>query len=114
MIERLTRNNNFSIYNQNDIYAMYDKLAEFEDVMDEYGLESVEELKDTLEDNKSAKDAFIKILQDRNDWENACKFASEECNKLSSYDEITDELNFSPYTSEYFYQQVKNMESNNG
>lgn len=46
MAERLTRNSKFSIYNQNDIEAMYDKLAEVEDVMEEYGLERVEELDD--------------------------------------------------------------------
>ena len=49
MAERLTRNNKFSIYNQNNLETMYDKLAEIEDTMEEYGIESVEKLSNALE-----------------------------------------------------------------
>lgn len=47
------------------------------------------------------------LYNEINTWKKACELACKECNKLSRYDEIIDELNFSPYTSEYFYQQAK-------
>ena len=75
-----------------------DKLAQLEDIMEKYGIESVEEL------NKKLADGIT--------WQRACELANEECNKLSKYDEIIDELNFSPYTSDYFYKQTKMKENN--
>lgn len=48
MTERLTRNSKFSFYNQNDLYAMYDKLTKLEDVMEDFNVCCVGELHNRL------------------------------------------------------------------
>lgn len=48
MAERLTRNNKFSIYNQDNLDAMYDKLAEIEDIMNDFHISCIDELHERL------------------------------------------------------------------
>lgn len=52
MEERLTRNSKFSIYNQDNLDAMYDKLAEIEDIMEKYDIESLDTLEHIIKKGK--------------------------------------------------------------
>ena len=98
-----------------------DKLAQLEDILEKYDIEYLEqyllkmrkvdkELRDTIQQLHTIIDS---IGYDRDNWQKACELACKECNKLSRYDEIIDELNFSPYTSDYFYQQAKTEGNDN-
>ena len=96
MAERLTDKHTVSVYNNSnsEIYLggneeatkyIY-KLAQLEDIMDKYGIESVELLEhiikkgivinSTIED--FAKEEFDKMKQDRNTWKRACELACRE------------------------------------
>ena len=106
MAERLTRNNKFSIYNQNNLETMYDKLAEIEDTMEEYDIEDLEqyllkmrkvdkELRDTIQQLHTIIDS---IGYDRDTWKKACVLA---CDVILRF---TDGC---PCKADYFYQQAK-------
>ena len=131
MAERLTRNSKFSIYNQNDIEAMYDKLAEVEDVMEEYGLERVEELDDffanykvsdtlteerikeiAVNEQRKVFQSMIKEITEKecnnlynelNTWENACKLACDVLRDINYKIYNEDRIDF----ENIFYQQAK-------
>ena len=132
MAERLTRNNKFSIYNQNNLETMYDKLAEIEDTMEEYGIENVEELSNALEfakviektlseygikdneeleelldDNKYAQNVVVKQLvelQNAKNEENTWKRACElACDDLGLYEDVTT----TQLKMKCYYQQAK-------
>ena len=107
MAERLTRNNKFSIYNQNNLETMYDKLAEIEDTMEEYDIEDLEqyllkmrkvdkELRDTIQQLHTIIDS---IGYDRDTWKRACEFACEREDDCYVYDNI--------HRAYEFYQQAK-------
>ena len=113
MAERLTRNSKFSFYNQNDLDAMYDKLAELEDIMEKFDIESAEELDETLDDNQYSKEAFSKlqasyqqVKNEQDTWERACELA---CEKISVVELITNEdmSKYSNYLPNYFYEKSK-------
>ena len=123
MAERLTRNNKFSIYNQDNLDTMYDKLAEIEDIMEEYGIESVEELDkkigyyidkiDLEAENDYLKKAIEKqnivtqsISKDRDTWKRACELACEEIDSCDNYGCKTYTIPFKEMP-QYFYQQAK-------
>ena len=72
-----------------------EKLGKIEDVMEEYGIESVKELK--------------KKLVDSNIWQNAYELACEEINWCDNYDCETYGMSFEEILN-YFYQKVKNKE----
>ena len=110
MAERLTRNNKFSIYNQNNLETMYDKLAEIEDTMEEYGIESVEKLSNALEFAKVIENILSeygikdneeldKKLADGDTWKKACELACEREDDCYVYDNI--------HRAYEFYQQAK-------
>lgn len=66
MAERLTRNSKFSFYNQNDLDAMYDKLAELEDIMDDFHISCIDELHERLcwvEEQNKELDKIYAILE---------------------------------------------------
>lgn len=66
MAERLTRNSRFSFYNQNDLDAMYDKLAELEDIMDDFHISCIDELHERLrwvEEQNKELDKIYAILE---------------------------------------------------
>ena len=87
MSERLTRNSKFSFYNQDNLDAMYDKLAELEDIMEKYGIENVEELDKTFEYVNKIINAYKtgswkkekqELEIDRDTWKRACELACKE------------------------------------
>ena len=124
MAERLTDKNTVSIYNNSnsEIYLgkleeatkyIY-KLAQLEDIMEKYGIESVEELYETLEDNQYSKEAFSKLQAsyqqletDHNIWIKAYEIALKESGTWWKYD---DESNTN--AMELYYLKAKELIKN--
>ena len=89
-----------------DINIVIHKLCLFEDIMEKYGIESVELLEhiikkgivinSTIED--FAKEEYDKMKQDRYTWQKACELA---CDVILRF---TDGC---PCKADYFYQQAK-------
>lgn len=82
--------------------AVYDKLGEFEDIMEKYGIESVEELDFRLAFKQN--DVFnykeiTKLETDRDAWKKACELACEREDDCYVYDNI--------HRAFEFYQQAK-------
>ncbi len=114
MAERLTRNNKVNFYFHDEASNMvYYKLQGLEDILEKYGIESVEELDETLDDNQYSKEAFSKLQAsyqqletDRDTWKRACELALKEdypnrnIPKEDWNEHLEIELN-------YFYQQAK-------
>lgn len=108
MAERLTIKNSDNTYSQptdTTFEMVFNKLGELEDIMEKYGIESVEELEDKIicyEENKDAnlglKLDIKKLEQDRDTWQKACELA---CDVILRF---TDGC---PCKADYFYQQVK-------
>ena len=108
MAERLTRNNKVNYYFHDEASNMvYYKLLDLEDVMEKYGIESVELLEhiikkgivinSTIED--FAKEEYDKMKQDRDTWKRACELACEREDDCYVYDNI--------HRAYEFYQQAK-------
>lgn len=89
--------------------ALLNKLGKLEDILEKYGIGSVEELDETLDDNKYSKQAFAKLLKecqettkDRDTWK---KVAEKEAG-------ILRDINYKLYNEDridfenYFYQQA--------
>ena len=104
-----------------DMYIVVHKLYLLEDIMEKYGIESVEELEDKIicyEENKDVnlglKLDIKKLEQELDTWKRACELASETLKQVMGKPlwiggniptpEVKD--------SDYFYQQAKNMEGN--
>ena len=110
-------------YTTNELSEIYSKLSKFEDIMEKYNFNDIEELD--------------KKLADSNTWKNACELAIREPNSFRcphppEYYNAQDEYGsdepfyiqdsvceFADTPSEclecrlkYFYQQAKNMEDN--
>ena len=84
--------------------AVYDKLGEFEDIMEKYGIESVEELDFRLAFKQN--DVFnykeiTKLETDRDAWKKACELACEREDDCYVYDNI--------HRAYEFYQQAKQV-----
>ena len=94
-----------------DTNKLLNKLGKLEDILEKYGIESVEELDETLDDNQYSKEAFSKLQAsyqqlktDRDTWQKACELACEEIDCEYMYG-----VNKENY-SQYFYQQAKKGE----
>lgn len=98
-------------YNTDELSEMYSKLSKLEDIMEKYGIESVEELDKRLQNlfeltcgRKNGKTIarkiilFDKMKQDRDTWQKACELA---CDVILRF---TDGC---PCKADYFYQQAK-------
>lgn len=122
MAERLTRNNKVNFYFHDEASNMvYYKLQGLEDILEKYGIESVELLEhiikkgivinSTIED--FAKEEYDKMKQDRDTWQKACELACKRiCYMLDQemqYHEH-EKFNSEEYLKteiDYFYQQAK-------
>lgn len=99
-----------------DTNQLLNKLGELEDIMEKYGIESVEELEDKIicyEENKDVnlglKLDIKKLEQELDTWKRACELASETLKQVMGKPlwiggniptpEVKD--------SDYFYQQAK-------
>lgn len=92
-----------------------DKLAHLEDIMEKYGIESVELLEhiikkgivinSTIED--FAKEEYDKMKQDRDTWQKACELACDVLRDINYKIYNEDRIDF----ENSFYQQAK-MEGN--
>lgn len=127
MAERLTTRFHGILVKEADVskIQVITKLGQLEDIMDKYGIESVEELDNALFqrivsiDNPFVKgyvqakiDAINRAEQDRDTWKRACELACETLKQVMGKPlwiggnipapEVKD--------TEYFYQQAKNME----
>ena len=93
-----------------------DKLAQLEDIMEKYGIESVEELDKRLQNlfeltcgRKNGKTIarkiilFDKMKQDRDTWKRACELACEVLRDINYKIYNEDRINF----ENTFYQQAK-------
>lgn len=107
-----------------DMYIVVHKLYLLEDIMEKYGIESVEELGYLLEVFKKMRKQYGKLNQencknkrDRDTWERACELACDymckfvipcpdihkkECENICDYDKAR-------CYQEYFYQQAKQV-----
>ena len=98
-----------------DINIVIHKLCLFEDIMEKYGVESVEELGYLLEVFKKMRKQYGKLnqencknKQDRDTWKRACELACKELmpyrinmvGGLFTNEELKEKIN-------YFYQQAK-------
>ncbi len=102
--------------------AVYDKLGELEDILEKYGVESVEELNQMLEwlftlsgkdaddmkfiarDRKLIHQQYCDIKTDRDTWKRACELACEREDDCYVYDNI--------HRAYEFYQQAKKEKVN--
>ena len=117
MAERLTSKNTVSVYNNSnsEIYLgkgeevtkyIY-KLAQLEDIMEKYDIESFELLEHIIKKGMVinsviedfAKEEFDKMKQDRDTWQRACELACEREDDCYVYDNI--------HRAYEFYQQAK-------
>lgn len=109
MTERLTTRFHGILVKEADVskIQIITKLGQLEDIMDKYGIESVELLEhiikkgivinSTIED--FAKEEYDKMKQDRNTWKKACELACEREDDCYVYDNI--------HRAYEFYQQAK-------
>ena len=132
MAERLTKkifDNNGkqqNIYEWSSVSSLEcnKKLGKLEDIMERLGINFVEDLEDEIRSLRVDKYVYKK---DRDTWKRACELAcgtviSGEINEEDYYDVIVnwkEEQDIEAYGVDagllinYFYQQAKNMESNN-
>ena len=129
MAERLTDKNHEAINKCGEFSSCYsckkeicyitevcEKLGKLEDILEKYGIESVEELDDLLEVFKKMRKEYGKLNQenyknkkDRDTWKRACEMACETLKQVMGKPlwiggnipapEVKD--------TEYFYQQAK-------
>ena len=115
MAERLTKKITKTIQDKYSLgsYLYYDfngaentnrllnKLGKLEDIMEKYGIESVEELDERI--HKGAFNYIDKLIAEleRDTWKKACELACEEIDCEYMYG-----INKENY-SQYFYQQAK-------
>lgn len=114
MAERLTRNNkvNFCFHDEASNMVYY-KLQDLEDIMEKYGIESVEELECFLDDYSKNQGRYFAICEemddlkkDRDTWKRACELACEELDHVDNYSSKTYTMP-DEQKVEYFYQQAK-------
>ena len=83
--------------------AVYDKLGELEDIMEKYGIESVEELDKLIDGMQSTINVLLQrnknTKQDRDTWQKACELARAFLAGITQ-DNVCD-------YEDYFYQQAK-------
>lgn len=109
MAERLTRKIGYEYEKakrETQLLEINNKLGKLEDILEKYGIESVEELEDKIicyEENKDAnlglKLDIKKLEQDRDTWKRACELACEREDDCYVYDNI--------HRAYEFYQQAK-------
>lgn len=127
MAERLTRNNKVNFYFHDEASnIVYYKLQKLEDIMEKYGIESVEELSNALEFAKVIENILSeygikdneeldKKLADSDTWQKACELACETMTKLGGDDccgcrlnkEMCNICENKKALIDYFYQQAK-------
>lgn len=118
MAERLTRNNKVNFYFHDEASNMvYYKLQGLEDILEKYGIESVELLEhiikkgivinSTIED--FAKEEYDKMKQDRDTWQKACELACDVLRDINYKIYNEDRIDF----ENSFYQQAKKEGENN-
>lgn len=107
-----------------EMQPIADKLCAFEDILEKYGIRSVEELEVKLKiknkDIKKAQQELSEIyIQDRDTWKRACELACEYMCKFvipcpdihrKECENICDKDKSRCY-EDYFYQQAKNGRS---
>lgn len=91
------------------VAAMLNKLKDIEDILENYHIESVEELDETLEDNTHANGAFAKLLnqaqdleRDRETWKRACELVC-----MRDVNRFRGHFNSYEFTPSYFYAQAQ-------
>lgn len=118
MAERLTRNNKFSIYNQDNLDTMYDKLAEIEDIMEEYNIKTISQLKARLSGEDKSHKSAIGYMKDRDTWKRACELACRHiaevewlsCPETDDISESENEIKtLTKQSLNYFCQQAKQV-----
>lgn len=88
-----------------------DKLAKVEDIMEKYGIESIELLEHIIKKGivinsvieDFAKEEYDKIKKDRDDWKEACKIASDILRIMGYKMCDTDRIDF----NNLFYEYVR-------
>lgn len=107
-------------YNTKELSDIYKKLSKLEDILEKYGIESVDTLEHIIKKGQAintmiegfAKEAYNKMQTDRDTWKRACELASShiswcpakqgECNCTEEKGDCTN----------FFYQQAKKEEKN--
>lgn len=128
MAERLTKRRNNGSYTGkgNELYDIFTKLGQFEDILEKYGIKGVEELDDFFANYKVSdslteeKIKEIAINEQRKVLQSMIKEITEkECNKLYveldtwkracelACDVILRFTDGCPCKADYFYQQAK-------
>ena len=103
--------------------AVYDKLGELEDILEKYGVESLDTLEHIIKKGKViiavAENVSIyeEIQKDRNTWKRACELMGKKllelyCSDYCGNNKDCNNCKFKDITSpQYFYQQAKNKDS---
>ena len=100
------KNNDIRVYGK-----AIDKLAQLEDIMEKYGIESVELLEHIIKKGMVinsviedfAKEEYDKIKQDRDTWQKACELACDVLRDINYKIYNEDRIDF----ENTFYQQAK-------
>lgn len=87
-----------------------DKLAQLEDIMEKYGIESVEELDKLIDGLQASVKVLIERSEryktDRDTWKRACELACQNISvvKIITNDDIENNIDNLP---KYFYEKAK-------
>ena len=118
MAERLTESEVSKSFTEQELRTseqarIYQKLGKLEDILEKYGIESVELLEHIIKKGMVinsviedfAKEEYDKIKQDRDTWQKACELACEREDDCYVYDNI--------HRAYEFYQQAKKEKDGN-
>lgn len=111
MAERLTIKNSDGTYSQptdTTFEKVFNKLAQLEDILEKYNIESVAELDKTLDDNQHSKKAFSKLQAsetEKETWRTALEIALKENGTWWKYDNKTNVM-------ELYYLKAKEFIKN--
>lgn len=94
-----------------------DKLAKLEDILEKYGIESLDTLEHIIKKGQVitstiegfAKEAYNEILTDRDTWKRACELACDVLRDINYKIYNEDRIDF----ENTFYQQAKKESENN-
>lgn len=95
-----------------ELEKVFNKLAQLEDILEDYDIDSVEELDEMLDDNQYLKEAFSKlhasyqqVETERDTWRKALEIALKEKGAWWKYDDKTN-------TMRLYYLKAKELIKN--
>lgn len=101
---------------ETQLLEINNKLGKLEDLMEKYGIESVEELEEILKDKEFIKYSAKKVLHDRDTWERIAELEKDYITKIlndgekcyvKNYMELLSEMEEEQTILDYFYTKAQ-------